>query len=228
MLLSVVMPVFNENKTVREIVERVIAVRDIQKEIVLVDDASTDGTIDVLNDIVKNHPEIKVVLKKINSGKGSSVAEGIRYTKGDLVIIQDADLEYDPRDYKKLLEHYIKEEGNVIYGSRFLGISEKRDFAHYLGNKFLTFVTNTLFGVKLSDMETCYKLIPGNFVRGLSIKSKRFDFEPEITAKILKAGLKIKEIPISYSGRKFSEGKKITWRDGILAILTLIRFRFTD
>ncbi|NMB91460.1 glycosyltransferase family 2 protein [candidate division WWE3 bacterium] len=227
MKLSVVIPCYNEKNTIEKIVDLVKGVESIEKEIIIVDDASKDGTVDVLKSIEKKYPDIKVIYKEVNKGKGDTLKVGFQHTTGDYVIVQDADLEYDPQDYVKLLK--VLEEGvDVVYGSRFLGKYEKMTTLHYFGNKFLTLVTNLLFGVTLTDMETCYKLMPGDFVRKLDIKSSRFEFEPEITAKILKSGLKIKEVPISYKGRSFSEGKKMTWKDGFNAIYSLVKFKFFD
>ncbi|MBW6441657.1 glycosyltransferase family 2 protein [Patescibacteria group bacterium] len=226
MKLSVVIPVYNEKNTIEKIVDLVLAVDGIDKELVIVDDGSTDGSIDILKKIGEKYPEIKIVIKGENRGKGHTLKVGFKETTGDYVIIQDADLEYDPQDYKKLLRALEEETVDVIYGSRFSGSYEKMSTLHYFGNKLLTLITNIFFGVMLTDMETCYKLIPGDFIRSIDIKSERFDFEPEITAKILKSGLKIKEVPISYEGRAFSEGKKITWKDGFNAVYTLIKFRF--
>lgn len=229
MKLSVVIPVYNEKNTIEKIVDLVKDVDGIDKEIIIVDDASTDGSQDILKEIEKKYPDIKVFYKDKNKGKGDTLKIGFKHTTGDYVIIQDADLEYDPQDYKKLLRALEEEKVDVIYGSRFSGSYEKMSTLHYFGNKFLTLVTNLLFGVMLTDMETCYKLMPGDFVRKLDIKSTRFEFEPEITAKILKAGLKIKEVPISYKGRASSEGKKlITWKDGFKAIYSLVKFKFID
>jgi len=228
MKLSVVIPVYNEKNTIEKIVDLVKGVEGIDKEIVIVDDASTDGSQEILKDIEKKNLDIKVIYKEVNKGKGDTLKIGFSNTSGDYIIIQDADLEYDPQDYKKLLRALVEEKVDVIYGSRFSGSYEKMSTLHYFGNKLLTLITNLLFGVMLTDMETCYKLMPGDFVRKLDIKSTRFEFEPEITAKILKAGLKIKEVPISYKGRAFSEGKKITWKDGFNAVYSLIKFRFTD
>lgn len=228
MKLSVVIPVYNERNTIRTIIERVLAVPDIEKEVVVVDDASVDGTTSILKTLEKEFPQVKFVYKDINKGKGDTLKVGFAHTTGDYVIVQDADLEYDPLEYKKLLRALSEEKADVIYGSRFSGNYEDMSSLHYFGNKMLTIITNILFGVLLTDMETCYKLMPGAFVRKIQIKSDRFDFEPEITAKILKSGLRIKEIPISYKGRTHSEGKKITWKDGFAAILTLIKFRFLD
>jgi glycosyltransferase involved in cell wall biosynthesis len=226
MKLSIVIPVYNEKNTIKEIVDLVLAVRGIEKEIVIVDDGSTDGSVEVLKEIGEEHPDIKIVIKGENRGKGHTLKVGFKETTGDYVIIQDADLEYDPQDYRKLLRALEEERADAIYGSRFSGSYEKMSTLHYLGNKLLTLITNIFFGVMLTDMETCYKLVPGDFIRSIDIKSERFDFEPEITAKILKSGLRIKEVPISYKGRAFSEGKKITWRDGFKAVYTLIKFRF--
>jgi glycosyltransferase involved in cell wall biosynthesis len=167
-----------------------------------------------------------VAFKDVNKGKGDTLKIGFGMTTGDYVIVQDADLEYDPQDYHKLLRTLEEDGVDVVYGSRFSGNYEDMSNMHYFGNKMLTMVTNLLFGVMLTDMETCYKLMPGDFVRKLEIKSPRFDFEPEITAKILKAGLRIREVPISYKGRSRFEGKKISWKDGFAAIASLVKFRF--
>ncbi len=226
--LSVVIPVYNEKGTLEQLLGKVEDVKDINKEIILVDDGSTDGTIDILKKLQKEKPYLKIYFKEKNRGKGHTLKMGFSYSTGDYVIVQDADLEYDPNDYHKLLRALEENNVDVIYGSRFSGNYEDMSSLHYFGNKMLTLVTNLLFGVMLTDMETCYKLIPGDFVRKLTIKSERFDFEPEITAKILKSGLRIKEIPINYKGRSFSEGKKITWKDGLSALYTLIKFKFTD
>jgi glycosyltransferase involved in cell wall biosynthesis len=182
----------------------------------------------ILKDLEKVHPDVKFYYKEKNVGKGDTLRVGFSHTTGDYVIVQDADLEYDPQDYKKLLRALAEEKADVVYGSRFSGIRRDMSAVQYFGNMLLTTITNLLFGIVLTDMETCYKLMPGDFVRKLQIKSPKFDFEPEITAKILKSGLKLKEVPISYKGRKFSEGKKITWKDGFAALWTLLKFRFRD
>lgn len=229
MKLSVVIPVYNEKKTIEQIIESVRSVTGIDKEIVVVDDFSTDGTRSILSGIATKYPEVKVYFKEFNSGKGATLREAFSHTTGDLVIVQDADLEYDPKDYSVLVEAYNKSGGKtVIYGSRFSGTYQDMTSLHYHGNKVLTMITNFLFGTSLTDMETCYKLLPGSFAREVKIISNRFNFEPEITAKILKSGFKIIEVPITYKGRSFSEGKKITWRDGISALYTLIRFRIAN
>jgi len=226
MKLSVVIPVYNEKNTIKEIISRVEAVNDIDKEIVVVDDASTDGTKDILKELQVSNPAIKFFFKDVNSGKGNTLKMGFSQTTGDYVIVQDADLEYDPNDYTKLIRELSEDKVDVVYGSRFSGNYEDMSSLHYFGNKFLTIITNILFGVLLTDMETCYKLIPGDFVRKVQIDSDRFDFEPEITAKILKAGLRIKEVPISYKGRSRASGKKITWKDGVGAAYSLFKYRF--
>jgi glycosyltransferase involved in cell wall biosynthesis len=227
MLLSIVIPVFNEEKTIKKILDLISELPStLNREIIIVDDGSFDGTREILKNI--NDKNIRIVLKEKNSGKGDSLAVGFKESKGDYVIVQDADLEYDPKDYQLLLEEIKKNPKTVVYGSRFLGKFKDMSTAHYLGNKFLTLATNILYGVYLTDMETCYKLFPGDFIRNMEIKSKKFDFEPEITAKIIKSGYKIIEIPISYQGRAFTEGKKITWKDGFSAIYTLLKYRFTN
>jgi glycosyltransferase involved in cell wall biosynthesis len=223
-----VIPVYNEKNTIADIIGHVKAVEDLDKEIIVVDDGSKDGTVKILKDLEKVHPDVKFYYKEKNVGKGDTLRIGFSHTTGDYVIVQDADLEYDPQDYKKLLRALTEEKADVVYGSRFSGTRKDMSTVQYFGNKLLTIITNLLFGIKLTDMETCYKLMPGDFVRKLEIKSPRFDFEPEITAKILKSGLKLKEVPINYKGRKFSEGKKISWKDGFAALRTLLKFRFFD
>ena len=228
--LSIVIPVYNEQNTLAELVKKVkdVDLGETEREIILVDDASSDDSKSILKQLKDEDSSLKVFFKDKNSGKGATLREGFKHTTGDYVIVQDADLEYEPQEYLKLLGVVSEDNVDVVYGSRFSGNYEDMSNLHYFGNKLLTIITNVFFGVMLTDMETCYKLVPGNFIRGLDIKSPRFNFEPEITAKILKSGMKIREVPISYKGRSHSEGKKITWRDGIAAVATLIRFRFTD
>lgn len=228
--LSVVIPVYNEQSTVKEITETVLNVDigNIEKELVIVNDASKDNTGQILEDLKKQYPQIHVIHHASNMGKGAALRTGIAQTTGDYVIIQDADLEYDPNDYRMLIEPILAGRADVVYGSRFSGNYEDMSNLHYIGNKLLTLITNILFGVMLTDMETCYKLTPGDFIRGIKIESNRFNFEPEITAKILKSKLRVIEVPISYRGRSHSEGKKITWRDGVWAVATLLKYRFTN
>lgn len=227
MKLSVVIPCYNEKETIRKIVDLVEKVAGVDKEIIIVDDGSEDGSRDILSKMSEENPHLKIILNQKNSGKGSTVKRGYGYATGDYVIVQDADLEYDPQDYKKLLAE-VEKGAQVVYGSRFSGDYKDMTNMHYLGNRVLTVLTNILYGTHLTDMETCYKLLPGDFVRSVKLKSDRFDFEPEITSKILRSGMKIVEVPISYKGRSWKEGKKITWRDGIHAVKTLIKFRFLD
>lgn len=225
MKLSVIMPIYNEKETIREIINRVKKV-DLNKEIIVVDDCSTDGTREVLKKI----KGVKVVLHKQNGGKGTAIRTGLKYVTGDIIVIQDGDLEVNPQEFIRLME-CIKNGADVVYGSRMLGKSYKDlplYYKHYLGNKLLNFITNLLYGCKITDMETCYKMIKTKIVKSLNLKAKRFDFEPEITSKILKRGYKIKEIPIGYNPRSFKEGKKINWKDGIKAALYLIKYRFFD
>ncbi len=230
--LCIIMPVFNERQTVEEIVRRVLAVDldGIQKELILVDDGSTDGTRDVLHRIGRqDFPGVKIVLHRHNQGKGAAIRTGLGHANGDLIVIQDADLEYDPRDYAVLLQPILDGKADVVYGSRFLGPHRAFNFLHMLGNKFLTLVTNILYNTILTDMETCYKVFRVEVLRNMRIRSNRFDFEPEITAKVLKRGYRVFEVPISYSGRDLDEGKKISaWRDGLPALWALIKYRFVD
>ena len=224
MLLSIVIPVFNEEKTILAILNKISQLpKDLAIELIIVDHGSSDSTRDIIKKL--NYPNLKLILKEKNSGKGDSLAQGFKISNGDYVIVQDADLEYNPLDYLILLNEIKNHEKTVIYGSRFLGNYKNMSNLHFYGNKFLSFITNLLYGVSLTDMETCYKLFPGDFIRNIKIDSKRFDFEPEITAKIIKSGYKIIELPISYNGRDFSEGKKITWRDGFAAIYTLVKYK---
>jgi glycosyltransferase involved in cell wall biosynthesis len=228
MKLSVVIPVYNEKNTIEQIITGVKAVSLLDKEIVVVDDASKDGTTAILKKIQTDQPNLKIIFKEKNAGKGAALRDGFKQTTGDYVIVQDADLEYDPQDYTKLIRALDEQKAQVVYGSRFSGNYKDMSNLHYFGNKLLTLFTNILYGVMLTDMETCYKLLPGDFVRKINIRSDRFNFEPEITAKILKSKMRIAEVPISYKGRSFSEGKKITWKDGISALWTLLKYRFVD
>ncbi len=222
--LSVIMPVCNERATIREIVRRVMEL-PIEKELIIVDDGSTDGTLDVLQEI--RGPSIKILFHGRNKGKGAAIRTGLEEVTGEFAIIQDADLEYDPQDYLLLLTPILSGEADVVYGSRFRGEYEDFLSLHWLGNKFLTLTTNLLYRSHLSDMETCYKLFRTDILKSIEFHSNRFDFEPEITAKLLRRGIKIIEVPISYIGRQFAEGKKITWRDGFTALWTLIKYRFS-
>jgi len=228
MKISVIIPVYNERKTIQEILRRVRAVDlgEIEKEIIVVDDGSTDGTPDILR--LEEDSTTRVIYKKENQGKGAAIRSALPNVTGDFVIIQDADLEYDPDDYREMITPILKGKAEVVYGSRFTGEHRNMLFWHMVGNKFLSLVTNVLYNTTLSDMETCYKLFKREALEGIEIKSNRFEFEPEITAKILKKKIRIYEVPISYAGREYSEGKKITWKDGILALWTLIKYRFVN
>jgi len=225
-LLSVIMPVYNERETLTAILAQVRAV-DLKKEIVVVDDGSTDGTRDILREEEKKG-DLKVFYHEVNKGKGAAVRTGLEHASGDVIIIQDADLEYDPREYPKLLKPILEGEAEVVYGSRSLVFKETMFLLQALGNKIVTLVTNLLYGIALSDMETCYKVFRAEVIKSIPLRSRRFEFEPEITAKLLKRGYRIHEVPISYQGREYHEGKKLTWRDGITALWTLVKYRFVD
>ncbi len=225
--LSVIIPVFNERNTIREIVKRVMDSPSVD-EIVIVDDGSTDGTRDILEDL-KSNKMIRVILHEANIGKGAAVRTGINAVQGDLVIIQDADLEYDPRDYPILLQPIQENIADVVYGSRFLGGARRPIyFWNMVANKILTFTTNILYNNILSDMETGYKLFKRDVVKDIQIKAKGFNFEPEFTAKLLKRGVKIYEVPIRFNPRLYSEGKKIKISDAFHAMWTLVKYRFVD
>lgn len=226
MRLSVIIPVFNEKNTLENILQRVKAV-PIDKEIIIVDDCSTDGSREIIKSI--NDPHIKTVFHTINQGKGAALKSGFAAASADYIIIQDADLEYNPNDFIKLLKVASENDANTaIYGSRFKGKPHFKSFAHFIGNWSLTMLTNLLYRSRLTDMETCYKLIPTKTIQQINLKSKRFDVEPEITAKLLKRGVKIIEVPIDYQARGFEEGKKISWKDGFAAVLTLLKYIFTE
>jgi len=226
MKLSVIMPVYNEQATIAEILKQVRGV-GLASEIIVVDDGSTDGTRETLQ-AEEAMPGTIVVYHQTNQGKGMCVRDGIARATGDIILIQDADLEYDPRDYAMLIRPIEEGRVKVAYGSRFLGPRKAMLFWHMLGNKLLTLVTNVLFNAILSDMETCYKVFRADVIKSIPLKSRRFEIEPEITAKVLKRGHRIFEVPISYYGREYFEGKKITWRDGPKALWTLIKYRFVD
>ena len=229
--LSIIIPIYNEQATLAECVRRVLAVQlPLELELVLVDDASADDSAKIIHELCKQHDQvqIKVVTHQLNQGKGAALRTGFANVSGDIAIIQDADLEYDPADYHRLLKPILDGRADVVYGSRFVGSAEKRViyYWHYVGNKLLTTFSNMCTNLNLTDMETCYKVFRREVIDRLNIKCDRFGVEPEMTAKIAKAGWKIYEVGISYSGRTYAEGKKITWKDGVKAILTIIRFRF--
>ena len=224
-MLSVIVPVFNERVTIAEILRRIRAAQvPLELEVVVVDDGSSDGTGKVLQALQDS--TVRVVSHAGNQGKGAAVRTGLAMVRGDVVLVQDADLEYDPDDWSKLLDPLLKGKAQVVYGSRFTGERKNMLPSHWMGNRFLTLVTNVLYRSTLSDMETCYKLFDRRVLEGITIESDRFEFEPEITAKVLRRGYRIYEVPISYAGRELDEGKKIGWRDGIGALVTLVRYRF--
>ncbi len=227
--LSVIVPVYNERTTLVEVLRRMRAVElpdGIDREIIVVDDGSTDGTREVLRQV--GDSTVRVLLHEGNRGKGAAVRTGIKVATGDYILIQDADLEYDPEDWPTMIAPVQRGRARVVYGSRFTGERRNMLFLHWVGNRTLSLVTNVLYNTTLSDMETCYKLVDRSLMTDLDLRSNRFDIEPEITAKILKRRIRIYEVPISYTGREFDEGKKITWRDGFAALWTLVKFRFAD
>ena len=227
MKLSVVMPVFNEKETIREILAQVRGVNMVS-QVVVVDDFSTDGTREVLQDEATRDETLTLILHNRNRGKGAGVRSGIERATGDIIIIQDADLEYDPRDYPALIRPIVEGRVKVVYGSRFLGPRKNMLFWHMFGNKFLTLVTNILYDSTLSDMETCYKVMRADVAKSLDIQSNRWGIDPEITAKVLKRRNRIFEVPISYYGREYEEGKKIRGRDVFVVLWTLLKYRFVD
>jgi glycosyltransferase involved in cell wall biosynthesis len=222
--LSVLIPVYNERETIEEIVRRVQA-QPFDKEIIIVDDGSTDGTRDLLREVAWA-PNVRILYHEKNMGKGAGIRTAVAAASKDIIIIQDADLEYNPNDFAIVLKPILDGVADVVYGSRFLGTHRAFMLHHYIGNKLLTLTTNVLYNNILTDMETGYKAFRAPVLKGVRIRSNRFDFEPEITAKVLKQGFRIYEVPIYYAGRDYAEGKKITWRDGFAAMWALIRFRF--
>jgi len=230
--LSILIPVFNEVKTLIPILEQVVKqdACGLEKEIILVDDGSTDGTRAILEQLDCNEYGARVFFHEKNQGKGAALRTAQMQAEGDIILIQDADLEYNPKEYPHLLEPILDGHADVVYGSRLSGgaVTRAFNFSHYVGNKFLTLLTNILYNCTITDMETCYKVFKADVFKKVVIRSNRFDFEPEITAKILKQGVRIYELPISYYGRDYSEGKKITWVDGFGAIWALLKFRLID
>ena len=226
MKLSIIIPVYNEAVTIREIINRVkkLKLEGIEKEIIVVDDGSDDAC----PCLIKKIKGIQTVFLPANQGKGAAIRAGLKKATGDYILIQDADLEYDPQDIPSLLEPVITGKAKVVYGSRFLGPHKNMLFWHMAGNKSLSFITNLLYNTTLSDMEVGYKLISRKILNSLNLECNRFGFEPEVTAKLLKKGIRIFEVPISYTGREFHEGKKITWKDGYRALFLLIKYRFFD
>lgn len=231
--LSVIIPVYNEKDTILTILQKVDTAKigNVDKEIILVDDCSTDGTRDILRGLKKH----QVLYHEVNKGKGAAIRTGLEHASGDIMIVQDADLEYDPNDMKKLIEPILGGKTKVVYGSRFLGKKYKlfgKDRiilpVHYVGNQMLNFFTSIIYQTRITDMETCYKMFTKEAIRTIKLRANRFEFEPEITAKLLRSGHKILEIPISYNARGFGEGKKITWKDGVVALYYLMRYRFFD
>ena len=226
--LSIIIPCYNERETVAEIIKRVQDAAP-EAEIVVVDDGSTDGSRDILNGLNGTHPQVRVILHAKNSGKGAALQTGIQAATGDIILIQDADLEYDPRDYPALLKPIEEGRAEVVYGSRFLGGPRKTMmFWHMVANKMLTLMTNVLYNTILSDMETGYKVFQAKVIKGVPLRARRFDFEPEVTAKMLKRRHHIYEVPISFDPREYSQGKKIGLKDAFEAVWTLLKYRFVD
>ena len=226
--VDIIIPVYNEEDTIENVIDVVDNVDfcGLKKNIIIVDDCSTDSTRSILK---KYEGKFKVIYKDKNGGKGSAVSIGFKNAMSDIVVIQDADLEYDPNDYIKLINLIIRDDADIVYGSRFLGAPFKNFmFLSYVANRFLTALTNLLYGTKLTDMETCYKAFKRECIKDFEIKAKKFEFEPEITAKIVKNKLRLKEVPVSYNARKYKEGKKVGAKDALQAIFTLFYYRFFD
>ena len=229
MKLSIIIPVYNEVKTLEEILKRIKNQTHIDKEIILIDDYSTDGSRELIENKLKLQVD-KILLNEKNFGKGYSVRQGIKAAEGDIILIQDADLEYSPSDYDKLINPILNNNADVVYGSRFIGSDEKRVlfFWHTIGNKFLTLLSNIFTNLNLTDMENCFKVFRSNIVKNIRLNENRFGFEPEITAKISKKNFRIYEVGVKYYGRKYKDGKKITWKDGFSAIRCIIYYNLLN
>ena len=230
MKLSVIIPCFNEEKTLKIIVKRVLNFKELEKEIIIVDDCSTDGSKLIINELSNSHSEIRGIYLEKNSGKGSALKKGFDVVSGDIVLIQDADLEYDPQYYTALIKHFKNTDADVVYGSRFMGGEYVRlqFFWHFIANKLLTFVTNIVTNLNMSDMETGYKLFKKSVIQSINIKEKSFGVEPEITIKLAKKKYIFYEVPISYQGRSYEEGKKITLKDAFVALYCIFKYKFFD
>lgn len=233
MLLSVVIPVYNEKETLFEIIRQVLASPvQLEREIVLVDDCSTDGTHELYPQLEQKFPNarIRLVRHKFNQGKGAALRTGYAEAQGDIILVQDADLEYDPKDYPKLVQPILDGKADVVYGSRYLtgDVHRVMFYWHTMGNKLLTLLSNMFTNLYLTDMETCYKVFKAEVIKSIELKSDRFGVEPEVTAKVARGGWRVFEVGISYAGRSYGEGKKITWRDGMKAIFCIVRFAFAD
>lgn len=227
MLLSIIIPVYNEKNTILKILEKVKNV-EIDKEIIIVDDSSTDGTQEILMQIKNKDDNIKIIFREKHQGKGAAIRAALEFVNGDIVIIQDADLEYDPNEYPKLIEPILKGETKVVYGSRILKKNPKSSIIFYIGGRLLSFITNLLYGTKITDEPTGYKVFSTDVLKSINLKCLGFEFCPEVTAKIAKKGYKIYEIPISYNPRSIKEGKKIRLKDALKAIFTLVKYKFVD
>jgi len=225
MKLTIIIPCFNEVNTIKQIIDKIVEVSPYENEIIIIDDFSTDGSREILSQIEKAKIS-KLILNEKNYGKGYCIKKGIEETTGDILIIQDADLEYDPSDYTKMIEPIKKNNADVVYGSRFMGSEQKRVlyYWHTLGNKFLTTLSNMFTNINLTDMECCYKAFKTEIIKEIDLKENRFGFEPEVTAKLAKKDIRIYEVGIKYFGRKYSDGKKITWKDGFAAIYCIIYY----
>jgi len=231
MKLSIIIPVYNEEKTIKKIIDKVekVNLSNIKKELIIVNDGSNDNTLGEIKKLIKKYKNIKFLNHEKNRGKGAAIITGLQNFTGEIITIQDGDLEYNPEDFKKLIKPILDKKTKVVYGSRFLGgIKGYIIPLHNFGNKILSLITRLLYFRKITDMETCYKMMTKEVIKNLNLRAKRFDFEPEITAKIIKKGYKIIEIPIFYNSRSFKEGKKITWKDGIKALYYLLKYRFIN
>ena len=226
MIVSVIIPCFNEFQTISKILDKVLENKNYNNEIIIIDDFSTDGSRELIEKISNEKKVDRIILNEKNYGKGYSIRQGIKKATGDIILIQDADLEYDPNDYQKLLEPILKNNADVVYGSRFIGSNEKRVlyFWHTMGNAFLTFLSNMFTNLNLTDMECCYKVFKSTIIKEIELKENRFGFEPEITAKISKIDVRIYEVGVSYHGRRYSHGKKITWKDGFSALRCIFKY----